>query len=147
MKAAERRVGFAAPLVLLVLAILLGLGTWQVQRLHWKEGLIADIAARRVANPASLADIEAMSRAGEDIEYRRVAVSGTFDHSHERHFFATYAGQTGYYVYTPLTLADGRVVFVNRGFVPFDMKEPASRQQGQVEGEVTIEGLARARLP
>lgn len=146
INAAERRVGFAAPLVLLALAILLGLGTWQVQRLHWKEGLIADIAERRVAHPASLADIEAMATSGDDIEYRRVALSGVFDHGRERHFFATYAGQTGYYVYTPLTLGDGRVIFVNRGFVPFDMKEPARRQQGQVEGEVHIQGLARAKL-
>ncbi|MGG2474336.1 SURF1 family cytochrome oxidase biogenesis protein, partial [Rhizobium sp. BR5] len=43
MKAAERRVWFAAPLVLLALAILLGLGTWQVKRLYWKEALMADI--------------------------------------------------------------------------------------------------------
>ena len=76
MKAAERRVGFAAPLVLLALAILLGLGTWQVKRLYWKEGLIADIAERRVANPAKLSDIEAMAKAGEDIEYRRLSVAG-----------------------------------------------------------------------
>ncbi|MGG2474337.1 SURF1 family cytochrome oxidase biogenesis protein, partial [Rhizobium sp. BR5] len=70
-----------------------------------------------------LSEIEAIARSGGDIEYRRLRLSGIFDHSRERHFFATHQGRTGYYVYTPLTLADGRILFVNRGFVPFEMKE------------------------
>ncbi|MDH7800071.1 surfeit locus 1 family protein [Rhizobium sp. AN70] len=146
MKAAERRIWFAAPLVLLALAILLGLGTWQVKRLYWKEALIADIEERRNASPATLAQIEAIAKSGGEIEYRRVNLSGTFDHARERHFFATHQGRTGYYIYTPLSLADGRILFVNRGFVPFEMKEAAKRPDGQVAGEVEIKGLARAPL-
>ena len=42
--------------------------------------------------------------------------------------------QSGFYVYTPLELADGRIVFVNRGFVPYDRKDPATRAEGQVGG-------------
>jgi surfeit locus 1 family protein len=133
-------------LVLLSLAILLALGTWQVERLYWKEGLLADIAERRAAEPVSLADIEHRAAAGEDIEYRRVSLSGTFDHTKERHFFATFEGQTGFYVYTPLTLSDGRIILVNRGFVPYDMKQPATRQAGEVTGEQAITGYARAKL-
>lgn len=146
MKAAERRVWFAAPLVLLALAILLGLGTWQVKRLYWKEALLADIEERRNAAPATVAEIEAIAKSGGDIEYRKVSLSGTFDHARERHFFATHQGRTGYYIYTPLTLADRRVLFVNRGFVPFEMKDPAKRSEGQATGEVKITGLARAPL-
>jgi surfeit locus 1 family protein len=146
MKTAERHIWFAAPLVLLALAILLGLGTWQVKRLHWKEALIADIEERLSASPVPLSEIEAMAKSGGDIEYRRVRLSGIFDHSRERHFFATHQGRTGYYIYTPLSLADGRILFVNRGFVPFEMKEPAKRPDGQVAGEVQIKGLARAPL-
>jgi surfeit locus 1 family protein len=135
-----------APVVLVGLAILLVLGTWQVQRLHWKETLLADIEARRIATPVPLADIEAIKAGGGDIEYRTVSVTGTFDHAHERHFFATHRGQTGFYVYTPLTLTDGRTLFVNRGFVPYEMKDPKTRAAGEVAGVVTIEGLARERL-
>ncbi|MBN8934170.1 MAG: SURF1 family protein, partial [Rhizobium pusense] len=80
MKAADRRVWFAAPLVLLALAILLGLGTWQVKRLYWKEALLADIEERRNAAPATVAEIEAIAKSGGDIEYRKVSLSGTFDH-------------------------------------------------------------------
>ena len=128
------------------LAILLSLGTWQVQRLHWKEQLLADMAERRTAEPATLADIEAVAGKGEDIEYRPVTVSGVFVNNKERHFFATWRGQTGYYVYTPLQLADGRFLFVNRGFTPYEAKEPEMRKQGQLTGEQTVTGLARARL-
>ncbi|MBY5636542.1 SURF1 family protein [Rhizobium leguminosarum] len=137
---------FTGILVLIALAILISLGTWQVERLHWKEGLIADIAARQAASPVPLADIEAMAAAGGDIEYRKVTATGRYINNKERHFFATWRGQTGFYVYTPLELADGRILFVNRGFVPYDNKEPEMRM-GQLTGEQTVTGLAREKLP
>ncbi|API54857.1 cytochrome c oxidase assembly protein [Rhizobium leguminosarum] len=137
---------FTGILVLIALAILISLGTWQVERLHWKEGLIADIAARQAASPVPLADIEAMAAAGGDIEYRKVTATGRYINNKERHFFATWRGQTGYYIYTPLELADGRILFVNRGFVPFDNKEPEMRMQGQLTDQQTVTGLAREKL-
>ena len=139
------RIG-SAIIVLLALATLLSLGTWQVGRLQWKEGLLADIAARRAASPVALSEIEMLMRSGSDIEYRRVSVTGTFDHRKERHFFATFQGRTGFYVYTPMTLTDGRILFVNRGFVPYEMKEPATRPAGEVTGEQMVTGYARSRL-
>ncbi|MGO8084912.1 SURF1 family protein [Rhizobium leguminosarum] len=146
--AARRRLPvFTGILVLIALAILISLGTWQVERLHWKEGLIADIAARQAAGPVPLADIEATAAAGGDIEYRKVSATGRYINNKERHFFATWRGQTGYYIYTPLELADGRILFVNRGFVPFDNKEPETRMQGQLTDQQTVTGLAREKLP
>ncbi|MFC5759456.1 SURF1 family protein [Rhizobium sp. GCM10022189] len=138
---------FTGIAVLAALAILISLGTWQVERLHWKEGLLADIAARRAAAPVPLADIEALAAKGGDIEYRTVTATGRYVNNKERHFFATWRGQTGYYIYTPLQLADGRYLFVNRGFVPFENKEPEMRMQGQLTDQQTVTGLARARLP
>lgn len=135
-----------AALLLAVFACLIALGTWQVQRLHWKENLLSAIAERRTAPPVTLRDIEDSQASGADIDYRTVTVSGTFDHSKERHFFATWQGQTGFYVFTPLMQADGRAVFVNRGFVPYERKERATREMGEVSGPVTIHGLARVKL-
>ena len=140
------RVVFGAVLFLLLLAALLALGTWQVQRLAWKEQLLSDIAERRGAAPVSIEAIEAILGQGGDVEYRPVTVTGTFANNRERHFFATWNGRTGYYVYTPLALADGRFVFVNRGFVPFENKEPEMRKQGQLTGQQTVTGLARMQL-
>lgn len=133
-------------LLLALFAALVGLGTWQMQRLHWKEGLLAAIAERRNAPPVDVDAIAAMVEAGTDIEYRPVRVSGVFVNAGERHFFATYNGQSGFYVYTPLTLADGRTVLINRGFVPYERKDPATRPESQPPGPVTVTGLARARL-
>jgi surfeit locus 1 family protein len=45
---------------------------------------------------------------------------------------------------TPLATAGGWTVYVNRGFVPADRKDPATRPEGQVAGETTVTGLLRA---
>ncbi|QPC87022.1 SURF1 family protein [Mesorhizobium sp. NBSH29] len=132
---------------LVVFAALIALGTWQMQRLHWKENLLATISARLDAAPLPAAEVELKYGETGDIDYTPVVASGTFMHEAERHFFATWQGQSGYYVYTPLLLAEGgRVVFVNRGFVPFDQKDQKTRFQGQIEGIQTVLGLARNPL-
>jgi len=131
---------------LLALGLLLALGTWQMQRLHWKEALMATIAERVASEPHSLADIQARATTTGDVEYWPVEAAGEFRHEGERHFFATHQGRSGYYVFTPLELDDGRFLMVNRGFVPYEQKEPATRREGQVEGWQTIRGLARDRL-
>jgi len=126
------------------LAILLALGTWQVQRLAWKAGLIATIESRVDAEPLPLAEVEKI--AASEIEYQPVMASGSLKHDLEQYFFATHDGQSGWFVYTPLDLGDGRSVFVNRGFVPYDRKDPATREEGQIAGTVTVIGLSRAAL-
>jgi surfeit locus 1 family protein len=125
---------------------LIGLGTWQVERLAWKEGLIAAIDQRIHSAPHDLAATEKQFAETGDVDYQPVTVSGSFDHTKERHFLATHEGQAGFFVYTPLMLADGRAVLVNRGFVPFDRKDPATRAEGQVAGAVEVTGLARNPL-
>ncbi|MBX3529190.1 MAG: SURF1 family protein [Rhizobiaceae bacterium] len=129
--------------VAIAFVILVGLGTWQVQRLAWKEALLATIRERTAAEPIGIKD--ALDRF-EDVEYVPVALSGRFEHAYERHVFTTHDGQSGYNVYTPLVMANGEAVFVNRGFVPYDRKDPATRAEGQVEGIVEVTGLARAGL-
>lgn len=129
-----------------VFVCLVLLGNWQMRRLDWKEGLLAAVETRQGEAPVSLGDIERLRDNGADIEYQPVTVEGRFQHDRERHFFATHDGQSGYYIYTPLLLDDGRFVFINRGFVPFDLKEAATRPAGQVGGAVTVTGLARAGL-
>ena len=142
-----RRHGLVSVLALAVFAVLIALGTWQVQRLAWKEALIETIAERIASPPRPLSEIEALAAAqAGDVEYWPVEATGTFRHEAESHFFATWQGQSGFFVYTPLELADGRFVFVNRGFVPFDRKDPAMRSEGQIAGPTNIDGLARDTL-
>jgi surfeit locus 1 family protein len=131
---------------LLLFCILLALGTWQVQRLHWKEGLLQTIDQRTHSAPLPLAEVERQFAAAGDIDYTPVTVSGTFLHRGERHFFSTWEGASGFDVVTPLQLDDGRFLLVNRGFVPYDLKNATKRAQGQVAGKVTVTGLARNPL-
>lgn len=140
------RFWLALILVPLALAILLSLGTWQVNRLHWKEALLADIQSRSTAPAIDIAEVEQQLAAGEPIDYRHATATGRYLNDRERHFLATFQGQSGFYVYTPLELADGRYLFVNRGFVPYDRKDPASRPESLIEGAQTVTGLARAEL-
>jgi surfeit locus 1 family protein len=132
------------------LVVLLALGTWQVQRLAWKTALIARVEDRVKAPPAALPDPATWpGLAAEDIEFRPVRLAGTFDHDREIHVFIALTrplgplGGQGYFVVTPMTLDDGHVVFVNRGFVPLERKDPATRTEGRVSGRVEIEGLMR----
>lgn len=131
---------------LVALAILISLGNWQMRRLAWKEGLIATIDARIHAEPVPLAEALDRLRAGEDIEYLRVSVEGTFVPDTEQHVLSTWDGASGWVVYQPLRLDDGRVLFVNRGFVPYDRKDQATRPDSRPQGGQRIEGLARLPL-
>ncbi|CAM5570395.1 hypothetical protein MAUB1S_09577 [Mycolicibacterium aubagnense] len=140
------RKALALGLGLIAFIILIGLGTWQVERLAWKEKLIETIDQRMNANPVTLAEVEKQYATSGDVDYVAVTLSGIFLHQGERHFFTTWDGQTGYSVYTPLRLTDGRFVFVNRGFVPYEMKDPAKRAEGEIPGEVAVAGLARNPL-
>ncbi len=122
---------------------LTGLGIWQMKRLAWKEALIERVEAGLKKPPVSVGQIESELAVGKDIEYRPATASGLFLHDHESHFFATHKGKPGYFVYTPLKLNDGRLLFVNRGFVPIERKSVSLREQGQITSDTLINGLAR----
>lgn len=132
---------------LVLFFFLLALGTWQVQRLYWKGDLLQTIDRRTHSAPVRLAEVEKRFAASGDVDYMPVTASGTFLHQGERHFFATWEGQSGFDVFTPLHLEDGRFVLINRGFVPYDLKDAAKRPQSQGAGQVTVTGLARNPLP
>lgn len=127
------------------LAVLVGLGAWQLQRLHWKEGLIAAIETRSKAPPVELDEALARMKRGEDVEYTHVAATGIFNHEMERYLYATDEdGAVGWHVIAPLVTPSGETVLVDRGFVPDALRNPSSRREGEVVGTVTITGLARA---
>jgi len=121
--------------------ILIGLGLWQVQRLHWKEGLIAQrdamVTAAPIAPPSTLAEAQAN-------QFRHVVVEGVPLNDKELFLAASSdAGQPGYQVLTPLRGPGAGIVFVNRGFIPLDRKDPATRSAGQLSGTVRVAGLLR----
>ncbi|NYJ13720.1 surfeit locus 1 family protein [Rhizobium leguminosarum] len=142
-----KRVFFCVCLVLLA-AALAALGTWQVQRLAWKRDLIARVGERVHAAPVpapAQADWGKVNAA--DDEYRRVTATGTLANDKETLVYASTVLGPGYWVMTPLTLADGTAILVNRGFVPMERRDPATRRAGEVSGPVEITGLMRMTEP
>ena len=124
-----------------IVLICLSLGVWQVERLHWKEGLIAARAAAVAAPP--IAPPEAGDQA-RGTEFRHVTAGGEFLNDREIFVGASAeSGTIGYHVLTPLREASGRIVFVNRGYIPADLKDPARRAAGQFARTVTVTGLLR----
>lgn len=135
-------VGLTA-LMLAGLAVLIGLGVWQLKRLEWKQGLIAQIEARTKGPPITLEDAVALAGEGRDPSYYRVRVDGRFHHAKELYLYAVSDGRVGWHVITPLETEDGDVVLVDRGFVPDKLKDPSARALGQVENVVTVTGIVR----
>lgn len=124
------------------LALLVGLGLWQIQRLGEKEALIASVAAGMKAPPVPLA--ESLRAGAEKSEYRHVQLRGHFLHDKEVYLFSRGPkGAVGVDVVTPLVEDNGETVLVDRGFVPEALRDPKSREPGQVAGEVTLTGVLR----
>ena len=133
---------------LVALAILLGLGTWQVQRKLEKEALIARIVERSRAEPVAPPEPAAWDPARD--EFRHVRTAGRFLDAEETLVHGLAPGDTpgralqGFYVITPFRRTDGGTVLVNRGFVPTELKAQADRRDGLVEGQTTLTGILRA---
>ena len=126
---------------LCALAMLLALGTWQVRRLAWKTDLIAAIETRGAAAPltveAALADPVAS-------EFRHASARGRY-----RHDLAiamgtvAEAGELGSRLVTPLQLADGRLLLVERGWLPERLLPPGVPTDIEPAGDVEVSGVVR----
>jgi surfeit locus 1 family protein len=125
---------------LVMLAALIALGAWQLKRLHWKLGLIAEVNRNLTLPPVSLGTALAL---GKNAEYRRVALTGRFDHAKEAYVYGLVEGAPVYHVVTPLTTGDGRTLLIDRGIVPESKCNPATRRAGQVPGAVGVVGVWR----
>ena len=144
------RHGLLVPILftLTALAMLIGLGTWQLERKTWKEALIARVNARLAAAPAELPRPEEWAHlTASDAEYRRVTFRADFRHDQEalvqaaKSAFRDDVSGVGYWVFTPAQVS-AKQVLVNRGFVPEYRRDPASRPEGQVQG-TEITGVLR----
>ncbi len=126
-------------LVLAALVVLVGLGTWQLARNEWKQGLVEDRAAAIAAAP--LAAAEASRLDGEAIEYRRVALEGEWDYGRAQIVAnRTRFGLRGEDVYVPLLPAEGApALLVRRGWYPAADRD---RVLAGLEASAPPEGLA-----
>ena len=127
------------------LLLLLGLGTWQLQRLQWKEGLIAERNGALAAAPVPLPKTLDEARA---LEFHPVWAEGEFLNDRELYLNAqSLKGEAGFHIVTPFRLADGTIILIDRGFVPTDRKAPATREAGEIAGPTSVTGLLRLPEP
>lgn len=123
------------------------LGNWQLQRAQEKRALQGawDEAQRRPPRSVAAEDV---AEVGAQLP-RRVKIAGHFVHEHEIWLDnRSMGGRAGFFLVTPLRLAGGAVVLVNRGFVQRDPQQrlrlpPVARP----DGEVMLDGMAVAHLP
>ncbi|WP_426124286.1 SURF1 family protein [Pararhizobium sp. PWRC1-1] len=135
--------------MLVLTAVFIGLGTWQVQRLFWKLDLIARLETRIHADPVPAPPpAEWRTINTEKDEYRHVTATGTLEHGKSVLVQAVTERGAGFWLLTPLHLADSSTILVNRGFLPAGQSEPAARAASEiVAGPVTVTGLLRISEP
>ncbi len=129
-----RRLLWPGVMALAMVAVLLGLGTWQVRRLAWKQGVLADIARAEAAAPTPLGP-------GQPPPFAKVAVTGRLRADLAALYGSdvrdTPEGPTlGAFLIEPLVRADGPPVLVERGWVPETRGRPLA-EPGQ---DVTVTG-------
>ncbi|OWK30900.1 SURF1 family protein [Sphingomonas mucosissima] len=148
-----RRYAFVG-VCLTLTALFTALGFWQVERRAWKLDLIGKVEARVHAAPSPLPP---PSQWGGDLAYRRVRVTGRFLHDHETLVQAVTVHGPGWWVMTPMRLSDPAPAFrratghplilVNRGFVPNERHDPATRRLALPAERVSLTGLIRGSEP
>jgi surfeit locus 1 family protein len=119
-----------------MLIVLVGLGTWQVHRLYWKEDILARIAAAEGAPPVPLTQ--------DPEQYTKVSVTGRFRFDETAQFGAevrdTRVGPTmGFHQIVPLERDDGSTILVDRGWIPQKREIPLD----DPAGPVTVTGYVR----
>ena len=136
--------------VLIVIAGLLELGKWQLDRKVWKEDLIHTLEERLAAAPAELPPPARWSAlAAADDEFLRVQLAAEFIPDEEALVFTS--GSTfrpdvtgpGYWVFAPARLPGGGLVVVDRGFVPEGRQDAATRSQANPGGSISLVGVMR----
>lgn len=142
MSRASRSQWLPAAVTAIVALFCLSLGVWQLERLQWKTNLIAE---RRAAMQAAPVPPPRSPEEARLLEFHPVIAEGVFLNDKEIYLGAASpgGGEPGLQVLTPLRLTDGRIVFVDRGFIPSALKNPAKRSAGQLAGPVRVTGLLR----
>jgi surfeit locus 1 family protein len=148
--AAHRWRGVLGPalVTLAAFAVLIALGTWQLERKAWKEALIGTLTRRLAAPPMDLPPSGDWAKlAQEDSEYRKVRFRADIPRGEEALVYTPGSAfrpdvtGPGYWILSPARVGGG-VLVVNRGFVPEGRQDAATRAQ-VLPGTSDIVGVLR----
>lgn len=111
----SRRLAFLIVIGAGGLAVLIGLGTWQMQRLAWKEAMIADLESRLAQAPLELTG----SETEEADAFRRASAVGRYvDATPARFLTSMKPTGPGFRIIQPFELSNGARILVDRGYAP-----------------------------
>jgi surfeit locus 1 family protein len=143
LKIFSRKWLLTTALVLLGAAFCARLGLWQLDRLATRRAYNAHLLEMRSLPPLELPRAAAQDLTG--MEFRRVTVTGTYDFEHQvalRNYY--FENQPGYHLLTPLIMADGTALLVERGWIPADGNAaPAAWRKYDEAGTITVNGILR----
>jgi len=125
------------------IVVLCGLGTWQVQRLTWKQSLIATLNARLAAGPVPLNTVVTQIGDGTDIEFLKVTATGRWLAGEDKLMLSALDGRPAWEVVTPFATTDGHVVLVDRGHIPDEMRQSFLESKETATADVDLTGILR----
>lgn len=115
------------------MAILIWLGTWQIQRLDWKRGILTEIETKIAGAPQELPQAPTQ----EANLYLPVALNGTILPNELFVLVSLKHVGAGYRVIAPFQTDDGRTLLLDRGFIPVDQKNtPRLTGPSQITGNL-----------
>lgn len=131
---------WATIFTILSLVILCSLGTWQMQRLHWKQNLLQELVDARASTPDTLDIATITATTFDDDLVKYVTVTGHFI-KNSGIFIGprTWQGQNGYHHVAILASTKNDRLIINRGWIPAGKKTDVNLP----DGAVTITGLLR----
>lgn len=148
MKLLTPRWLFGHLLALALIGLFISFGFWQLRRLGQRDAYNALLESRLSAEPQPFAelanqyDLNAPAEAENSAAYRRAEVTGRLEPQNEVLLRSrAYSGSPGYHVLTPLRLANGRALLVDRGWVPFELDDPPVQEAAPPAGTVTVTGV------
>lgn len=139
--------------VLGVVVLFAALGMWQLRRLDDRREHNALVRERRTAPVIAVAELTATDDhppglASDDHAWRRVEATGTYDTDEEVLLQGKARdGRPGSHVLTPLVVADGRAVLVDRGWVPIELDQPPVTEAAPPPGEIHASGTLLPNRP
>ena len=126
-------------LVLVAMVAMVNLGFWQLRRLDERQAFNATVETRYDAAPRRIDDVLTIDADPDDLEWTPVTVTGTYrPDAMIRIVNRSQNGFAGDNIVVPLALDDGRLLLVNRGFLPLGIDPPPAP-----EGEIEVVGRLR----
>lgn len=135
----SRRLYTLLAIAMIVAAVCVAFGIWQIARLHQKQQFNAAVRAGLTAAPRPLADLVPADVDPDSVRFRRVTATGTYDPENQVELYGrTQDGRPGSHLLTPLVTDYGLTVIVDRGWIPLGL-DPS--QETPPTGRVQVDGV------